>query len=140
MAAHDLEAITRRLYDQVWNARRYDVADELFDPEFQVDGAPGLRGGAAKVAPIRDYHASFPDLHVEIDELVVGEGRVAVRFTTTGTDTGGVKGRPATGRRVSAWGVEFLEFRDGRIVDGWVGVDWLGPFIQLGVIASPWAP
>ena len=56
----------------------------------------------------------------------------------TGTDTGGLKGRPPTGRSVRAWGVEHLGIRDGRIVSDWLGVDWLGILVQLGAIPNPW--
>jgi hypothetical protein len=34
--------------------------------------------------------------------------------------------------------VEHLALRDGKIVGDWVGVDWLGILIQLGVIPNPW--
>ena len=138
MTSQDTAAIAQRLYDEVWNAQRYEAASDLFDPDFQNDAVPGIRGGAAKLAAIRGYHASCPDLHISIDDLVIGDDRIAARWTLTGTDTGGLKGRPATGRSVRAWGVEHLALRDGKIVSDWVGVDWLGILIQLGVIPNPW--
>jgi predicted ester cyclase len=130
--------VARRLYDEVWNGRRYDVAEEIVHPEFRSAAAPGLRGGAAKVAAIRGYHAAFPDLQVEIVDLVVGADRVAARLTFSGTDTGGLKGRPPTGRPIRSWTAEFLTFTDGRISGDWVGSDWLGTFVQLGVLPDPW--
>jgi predicted ester cyclase len=138
MTRQDGAAIAQRLYDQVWNARCYETADELFDPKFQHHAAPGLRGGAAKAAAIRGYHATFPDLRISIDDLGTGNDHVAARWTVTGTDTGGLKGRPPTGRSMRGWGVEHLAIRDGRIVSDWIGVDWLGILIQLGVIPDPW--
>lgn len=134
----DIELAARRLYNEVWNGRRYDIAEELFHSDFRTPAAPGLRGGAAKIAAIRGYHAAFPDLHVEIEDVVVGGDHVAVRLTFTGTDTGGLKGRPPTGRPVRTWAAEFLTFEQGRIVSDWVGQDWLGTFIQLGVLRDPW--
>lgn len=138
MTSQDRAAIAQRLYDEVWNAQRYEAASDLFDPGFQNDAVPGIRGGAAKLAAIRGYHASCPDLRISIDDLVIGDDRIAARWTLTGTDTGGLKGRPATGRSVRSWGVEHLALRDGKIVGDWVGVDWLGILIQLGVIPNPW--
>ena len=80
-----------------------------------------------------------PDLHISIDNLVIGDDRIAARWTLTGTgtDTGGLKGRPATGWSVRAWGVEHLALRDGKIISDWAGADWLGILIQLGVIPNP---
>ena len=95
MTSQDTAAIAQRLYDEVWNAQRYEAASDLFDPDFQNDAVPGIRGGAAKLAAIRGYHASCPDLHISIDDLVIGDDRIAARWTLTGTDTGGLKGRPA---------------------------------------------
>jgi len=135
---HDAAAIARRLYDEVWNAQRYEAADELFDPQFQTGAAPDIRGGAAKLAAIRGYHAAFPDLRISIDDLVAAGDRVAARWTFTGTDTGGLKGKPPTGRSVRAWGVEHLGIHDGKIVSDWVGADWLSVLIQLGAIPNPW--
>lgn len=133
-----VEAVARRLYDDLWNDERYDVAGELFHPDFHPPGQPGLAGAAAKIAAIRGYRAAFPDLRITVDQVVVGVAEVAVRWTMTGTDTGGFRGRPATGKPVRAWGVDFLEFKDGRIVNDWVGADWLGVFLQLDVVTNTW--
>jgi len=132
------EVVAKRLYDQVWNGRRYALAEELFAADYAHPSVPDLRGGAAKVAVIRGYHTAFPDLAVTVDELVAADDHVAVRLTITGTDTGGFRGKPPTGRTIDTWGVEFLCIHDGRIVEDWVGANWLGALEQLGVINSPW--
>ena len=38
---------------------------------------------------MRRYHKAFPDLRVEIDDLVMGDDTAVLRFTMRGTDTGG---------------------------------------------------
>lgn len=133
------EIVARRLYEDLWNGRRYDVAPQLFHPDFRSPAQPGLRGAAAKLAAVRSYHIAFPDLHVTIEQLVASADRVAARWTITGTDDGGFHGRPPTGRTVTSWGVDFLEFRDGLVIGDWVGVDWLGTLVQLGITDDPWA-
>jgi hypothetical protein len=138
MSAPDPAAVARRMYQELWNDRRYEAAEELFDPGFRHPTVPALRGGSAKVAAVRPYHAAWPDLVLTVDDVVSGLGAVAARFTVRGTDTGGLKGRPPTGRPLQGWGVEFLRVRDGRITDDWIGVDWLGIFTQLGVVDNPW--
>jgi predicted ester cyclase len=135
----DVEAVARRLYAELWNQHRYDVAEEILDPEFTSNAAPGLRGSAAKLGAIRSYHQAFPDLTHTVEDVVGGPDRLAVRLTISGTDTGGFKGRPATGKALRTWVVDFLTFSDGRIIREWVGVDWLGALLQLGVVPDPWA-
>ena len=139
VGAVGIERVVRRFYDEVWTGRDYAVADELFDPEFSYSAAPGLKGAEAKLRAVRSYHQSFPDLQVTIEDLVISADHAAVRYTVTGTDLGGVRGRPPTGRNVSAWGVDFLGFRDQRIISDWVGADWLGLLVQLGVVSDPWS-
>jgi len=53
---------------------------------------------------------------------------------------GGLRGRPPPGTAVSAWVVDMLDFRDGRIVGNWVGSDWLGLLVHLGFVPDPWRP
>jgi len=126
--------VARRLYEEIWNEHRYDVADELFHPAFEQVGVPGQVGAAAKIDAIRGYHAAFPDLWVVVDELVSARDSVAGRLTLSGTDTGGFRGRAPTGRPVRGWIVEFLRFRDGLIIGDWAGADWLGVLQQLGMV------
>jgi len=133
-----IERVVRRLYDEVWTGHDYAVAGELFDPEFAYDHAPGLKGAEAKLQAVRNYHQTFPGLQVTIEDLVISAADAAVRFTITGTDLGGFRGRPPTGRKMSSWGVDFYGFREQRITSNWVGVDWLGLLIQLGVVSDPW--
>ena len=60
----------------------------------------------------------------------------AARFTITGTDTGGFMGMPPTGKSVTVTGMDFMRFRDGKIVEHWGEMDMLGLLQQLGVIPS----
>jgi len=140
--AEHLEAVARRLYDELWNAGRFEIADELFDPDFHYvlgpGSAPKAAGPEAKLAAIRAYRQASPDVHLSVDALVVQGNEVAVRWTATHTDTAGFRGRPPTGRRITASGADFLTFRDGRIIADWIAMDRLGTFVQLGVLEDPW--
>lgn len=133
------EDVVRSVYDDVWNARRYEVAEDLFHPDFTYTAAPHLRGAEAKLVAIRAYHQASPDLRVVLEDLVVTGDRAVARYTVSGSDTGGFRGRQPTGRTFSSWGVDMFGFLDGRIISDWVGVDWLGLLVQLGVLADPWA-
>jgi predicted ester cyclase len=116
------KAVVRRLVDEVMNARRLDVADELCTPAM-------ARRWRAWVAP---FLSSFPDMRMEIVQLV-GEGDTVVgRFTCSATHTGEWRGEQPTGRRFeNVDEVYFFTFEDGRIADAWGLEDTLDRMRQL---------
>ena len=42
-----------------------------------------------------------------------------------------------TGRKVAAAGVTIVRFRDGRMTEAWMNVDFLGLMQQIGAFPSP---
>ena len=135
MKAIERQVQVRRSVEEVWNRRNYGAASDLY-AETYVN--PFGTGPAAKVEPIRRYHEAFPDLRIDIEELIVAADTVVLRSTFRGTDTGGYAGRPADGRAVDEWVVSIMHFDGDRVVREWIGADKLGLFIQLGVVDDPW--
>lgn len=135
MDAVEREMQVRTFVEEVWNARNYRAAADLY-AETYVN--PFGSGPAARVEPIRRYHEAFPDLHIDIEELIVAGDTVVLRATFRGTDTGGYAGRVPTGRAVHEWVVTIMHFGADGVVREWVGADKLGLFIQLGVLDDPW--
>ena len=72
------KANVRRLVDEVFNGGRLEVIDELY--------APALASAAKRwIAPFR---ASFPDLDMEVVELIAEGDKVVGRFTCSATHLG----------------------------------------------------
>ena len=119
--------VVRRLIAEVLNAGRLDVVDELY--------APTLAPRAKRwIAPFR---ASFPDVHMEVVELIAEEDKVVGRFTCSGTHLGAWRGHAPTGRRFEAIDeVYIFRFSDGRIVHAWGLEDTLGRLEQLGLLRA----
>jgi len=114
----------RRLVDEVFNGGHLEVIDELYAPEL---------AGAAKrwIAPFR---ASFPDVHMELVELIAEGDKVVGRFTCSATHLGPWLGQAPTGRRFERVDeVWILRFREDRIVRVWSLEDTLGRLRQLGL-------
>ncbi len=118
--------IVRRWVTEAINEGRLDVLAELCAPDL-VDEAKRW---------IRPFRASFPDVHMEMVDLL-GEGnKVAGRFTCSGTHLGEWRGQPPTGRRFEDVDeVYIFEILDGRIVDAWGLEDTLSRLRQLGLPA-----
>jgi predicted ester cyclase len=118
------KAVVRRLMEEVFNGGHLEVIEELYAPEL---------ASAAKrwIAPFR---ASFPDVRMELVELI-GEGdKVVGRFTCSATHLGPWLGQAPTGRRFERVDeVWIFRLRDGRIVEVWSLEDTLGRLRQLGL-------
>jgi predicted ester cyclase len=70
------ETQVRSCVEKVWNGRDYDAAADL-DSENYVN-AFGT-GPSARVEPIRRYHHAFPDLHLDVEELIVAGDTVVLK-------------------------------------------------------------
>ena len=117
----------RRLIREVLNGGRLEVIDELYAPELAA---------AAKrwIAPFR---ASFPDVHMEVIDLIAEGDKVVGRFTCSATHKGPWRGHPATGRRFEHVDeVSIFRLRDGRIVAVWSLEDTLARLEQLGLMPT----
>jgi hypothetical protein len=120
--------------DKVQKKRNYGAVGDLYSEDYESRFG---KGPAAKTAAIHHYHDTFVELHVEVQEVVVGtDGTGVIRQTRRGTDIGGYPVHPSTGRTVSEWVGKFLRFEDGRVVSEFIGADKLGMFINLGVVAD----
>jgi predicted ester cyclase len=131
------KAVIRRIFDEIINQGNLDLADELLTPDTEVHvpfDDPGSGPQALKkiVGGLRE---GFPDLHLEIDELI-GEGDVtAVSWhSTQQTHTGSYRGLPPTGRAVRISGIDMMRFRDGRVSMFSMHLDELGAVRQMGVV------
>ena len=80
------------------------------------------------------FRASFPDVHMEIVELIAEGDKVVGRFTCSATHLGEWLGQAPTGRRFERVDeVAIFRFRDGKIVHAWSLEDTLGRLQQLGL-------
>lgn len=134
--AQGAKDVVRRFIDEVWNEGNLDAIDELV-AEDHVDHdpargqAPG--GSAAMRALIERYRAAFPDVRVELGQLIAEDDLVAGTWVATGTHQGPLMGVEATGRKVSVSGIGIDRIRDGQIVESWASFDALGMLAQLGI-------
>ncbi len=126
MGEANKEAV-RRLVGEVLNAGRLDVIDELY---------------AAALAPrarrwIAPFRASFPDLRMDVVDLIAEGDTVVGWFRCSGTHRGAWRGHAPTGRRFERIDeVYIFQFGDGRIVQAWGLEDTLRRLEQLGLLAS----
>jgi steroid delta-isomerase-like uncharacterized protein len=123
-----------RFHAELLAARDPAVVDEFFAEDFVSHNnppgfPPGREGVKQFFATFRD---AFPDVDVQVDELVASGDMVAVATTFTGTHEGELMGIAPTGRRVSVTGIDMVRIAGGRIVEHRGLTDIVGLMRQLG--------
>jgi predicted ester cyclase len=122
------KAVVSRLVAEVLNGGRLEAIDELFAPELAAEA----RGW------ITPFRASFPDVDMEVVDLIAEGDKVVGRFTCSATHLGDWLGHAPTGRRFERIDeVAIFRLDDGRIVDSWSLEDSLSRLRQLGLVAVP---
>jgi ketosteroid isomerase-like protein len=121
------KTVVRRLVNEILNGGNLELIDELYAPELAE---------AAK-RWITPFRASFPDVHMELVELIAEGDTVVGRFTCSATHLGDWLGHAPTGRRFERVDeVSIFRFRDGQIVHVWSLEDTLNRLRQLCLTAE----
>ncbi len=138
MSSSDNIEKVRALLTQVFSEGNYEALGELIAPDFveHQNGSQGI-GPAAVRRTASGLRASFPDLTVEVQDAIANEDTVWVRARGRGTDTGGVAGRPPSGRRLEVDVIDIVRFQDGLMIEHWGVADRLGMLQQVGVVPTP---
>ena len=113
--------LIRTMIDEVFNAGRTDRLPEFF--------AAGMQAEAAGLHQL--LTAAFPDLRVEIVDLIAEEDKVAARLLFSGTHQGPFRDFAPTGRPVSFGAIRIYQLADGKVTGSWAYQDSLGLVQQL---------
>jgi steroid delta-isomerase-like uncharacterized protein len=139
MSATENERVIRRIYDELWNERKLEVAGELIadgGTNYDTGLVPMPFGPEEMKSTVRMVTTALPDNRHEVEEVVVEDDRVVLRCTLTGTHEGYFMGIPPTGRKIEVTEIHIYRLEDGKAVEHRVGRDDLGAMRQLGVIAD----
>ena len=87
----------RRIYDELWNERKLEVADDVI-----AEGATNYDTGLLPMpfdpeemkGTVRMVTAAFPDNRHEVEEIIAEADTVVLRCTLTGTHEGPFMGIP----------------------------------------------
>jgi predicted ester cyclase len=141
MAKSDTEhniAVSRRVFEEVINEGKLEVAEEVVTPTTRVfvpfthpgHGVPGLQ----KIAT--SLRGGFPDIHIEIEDIIAVDDKVVLRWKTTRqTHTGMYRGLPPSGKEVRITGMTIFRFENGKIEEFWLEMDQLNGARQMGAVA-----
>jgi steroid delta-isomerase-like uncharacterized protein len=131
----DHAATVRRIYDLI-NAGDVEgfgrhMADDFVDHE-ELPGLAPTKDGV--LAFFRMQQAAFPDMRMDVQDVIASGDKVVARVRYTGTDRGGFMGAPASGKSVDVQLVDIFRFGDdGLALEHWGVMDQLTMMQQLGL-------
>ncbi len=118
--------LTYRWMQEVWNNGREEAIDEMMDANGIVHGIDAItqKGTAGFKEFFHSFRSQFPQIHVEVEEVVAQDDYETGRCTVDGTT--------ANGQKVHFTGMTCLKIKDGKIIEGWNNFDFLSMYQQLG--------
>ena len=126
------KAIAMRVFDEILNQGRFEVANKIYSPDFQNHGAHRTIDLKTDQDYARAERKAFPDLRIQVERLIAEGDFVAALGTIRGTHTaGGYGGLPATGTPIEIRGITIWRIVDGKIRDEWTTFDALDGYSQV---------
>jgi len=110
--------------------------DESFVGESDSPLSP-LRGRDGARKAIELALAAFPDVRLEVEQILASGDFVVARLGVTGTHKGNYLGIAATNKRVNYHVCNVVELRNGKTIRSRLYADYATLFQQLGVLSLP---
>jgi len=124
--------VVRRLYEDCLNTRNFKLMGEFVDNDYE--GFAGDKGPSGFEATVKAVIQGFPDMQWKVEDLIEEGDKVVIRWSWQGTNTGPLRGFPASLKHVSDHGMVIYQFRNHKIVKAWMESDRLGVLQQIDVI------
>jgi steroid delta-isomerase-like uncharacterized protein len=119
MSAENI-AIARRWFEEVWNQRRRATINELVTADSLCFTESSVIRGPEQFCQqmYEPFLEAFPDLQLNVEDIISQGDQVVVRWTATGRHGGSGLGFASTGRTVQFHGLTWVEIKDGKFCKG----------------------
>ena len=109
---------------------------KVYDPSVIHHGfSSRIRPG---VAGLKDHYTSllkgFPDMRIDIDDIIADGEKVVQRFLFSGTHKGEFLGLPPSGRSTRTAGVHIHLFHNGKAIEVWQVLDTFAFLSDIGAV------
>lgn len=138
MSVDDHKALLLRYISEVWDAGDPKAVERFLAPSYRRHTSPTGESIdlAGQIKRLKGFREAFPDITIEVEDVIAGEDRVAFRSTMRGTHRGHFLGIPPTGRKVTFGLIDVIRIEDGQFVEQWGGPDLFDLLQQLGATLS----
>jgi predicted ester cyclase len=130
------KALVRRFFEEALGGGDLDLIDALVTPDAVMHNPLILDAPSSVRGSVEMVRRAFPDLRVEVLDLIAEGDRVAAFLRLSGTNTGAYRRGGATNRQASMRAFFIWRIADGRLVESWGTADRFDFLQQLGIIGS----
>ncbi|HSR51706.1 MAG TPA: ester cyclase [Acidobacteriota bacterium] len=125
--------VVRAVFSEIWSKGNVDLITDLFSEDFvgHFPAAETVHGHEGLAAQVIAHRRAFPDWTEEVEDEILDGDRVAIRFTSRGTNMETLLGNPPTGKSVAITEVAVFKLVNGKISEQWVYPDILSLQRQL---------
>ncbi len=128
------KAVARRVFDEIFNEGKFEVADEIYAKDFVNHGVHRDVGLKEDQDAARGWKLAFPDGKMTVLKEIAEGDLVTVLYAGTGSNTGEGNGLPATGKKIEARGITIWRIVNGKITEEWSEFDRFGIMRDLGLL------
>jgi predicted ester cyclase len=129
--------LVRRLYEEVENQLKLEVADEIVAADFRDTyntAAPFPVVGVEGIKKLATALHEAMGIHLEVEDLIAEGDRVVARISGHITHKVPLFGVAPTGRQIPTHGVEIWRVANGKLAERWVFIDMAATMKELGVL------
>src|SRR3954454_14308589 len=124
MSSTEQKTIARRFVEDVFNARKTEMAKNYVTPDIVYHGMGEEVSGLEKFKQwVAEDLSAFPDMKITIlDDF--GEGnKIAIRWTLKATHDKDFADFPATHKKFETQGIDIFHFEGDKIKEAWTTAD-----------------
>jgi predicted ester cyclase len=131
------QMLAARRYDTFWTTGDDALARAALAPDFIDRTLPPGRpqGIAGPLAASKTMHAAIPDIHCDVEQMIVAGDRVVTHLHFTGHFSGQFNGVQGKGQPIDFIATDIYRIVDGHIAENWHLEDNLTFLQQIGLVA-----
>ena len=111
--------LTIGFFEEVYNKRNFEFVSEHFAENYYEHTPEGARSNEDCRTIIEGACKVFPDIQVEINDIIAEENLISARVTFKGTHMADFFGIPKTKKMVTFEAMEFFKLKNGKFTESW---------------------
>lgn len=132
------KSIYQNYIEEMWHQKNLADAERYFAPDYVDRAAPPMQPPGIEGAKfiIGFFLNAFPDVRIQLDDMIVEADKLVARLSSHGTHQGEFFGLPPTHKTFDNTGIHIVRFAGDKMVEHWANNDDLGLLRQIGALPA----